>query len=110
MRGCVLRQESGGDVGAGWEAPNALAVPSARQLSSHSLRGEYVELAGQAVVYDLTVARNENFFAQGVLVHNKSPQPICNSRPVFQVCASSAVGAFSIPGYIAAAPPRTRRR
>lgn len=91
-------------LGAGWEAPNALAVASARQLSPRSLRGQYVELAGQAVVYDLTVARNENFFAQGVLVHNKS-ETICKSRPVFRVCESSAVDAFSIPGYIAAAPP-----
>ena len=60
-------------LGKGWEAPTALAALSGRNTQSRSLASDYRKDQSVAQVFDLTVERDHNYFAEGVLVHNKSP-------------------------------------
>lgn len=76
----------------GPDVPDAL-VAAGRELVS-TPAAPYVANFGEADVYDLTVARDHNYFAEGVLVHNKSggapPRNYCYAVDAPVVCSGPA--------------------
>jgi hypothetical protein len=77
--GCGLRATGGHPVYASGEWKPAQNVGESDELlgpGGERIRAGKVErLAGRVAVYDLTVDEPHNFFAAGVLVHNKSRAP-----------------------------------
>jgi hypothetical protein len=60
----------------GWRAAGELSAGETVQTDADTASVASIETLHQRVrVYDLTVAGNENFFAGGILVHNKSVIP-----------------------------------
>lgn len=73
----------------------SLSAPDSAVLVSESLRhlsADVSPLLATAPVFDLSVSRDHNYFAEGVLVHNKSGAGPCDNQNVYSAVVCEGPG------------------